>query len=251
MNKTKRNFWQTRIGFLTILTLCFWAKYMYAAYFDFKLGLSDPYQHFIVWLTPLGTCIIILSLGLYFSKPLVSYIAMLVLDTINTILLFANVIYYRQFSDFLTSKTIQNTGKVSQGLGKSTVALLHPSDIFLWLDLIIIIILLIIKVIKIDPRKYGFKRPFAVSSFGVFMLTLNMFLAETSRPRLLRNTFDRSYVVKYLGLDTYSVYDLLKSAQSNQVKKNANAEDINQVLDFTKKHYAKANPDGFLFLLCI
>ena len=112
MNKTKRNFWQTRIGFLTILTLCFWAKYMYAAYFDFKLGLSDPYQHFIVWLTPLGTCIIILSLGLYFSKPLVSYIAMLVLDTINTILLFANVIYYRQFSDFLTSKTIQNTGKV-------------------------------------------------------------------------------------------------------------------------------------------
>lgn len=245
MNKTKRNFWQTRIGFLTILTLCFWAKYMYAAYFDFKLGLSDPYQHFIVWLTPLGTCIIILSLGLYFSKPLVSYIAMLVLDTINTILLFANVIYYRQFSDFLTSKTIQNTGKVSQGLGKSTVALLHPSDIFLWLDLIIIIILLIIKVIKIDPRKYGFKRPFAVSSFGVFMLTLNMFLAETSRPRLLRNTFDRSYVVKYLGLDTYSVYDLLKSAQSNQVKKNANAEDINQVLDFTKKHYAKANPEYF------
>ena len=89
MNKTKRNFWQTRIGFLTILTLCFWAKYMYAAYFDFKLGLSDPYHLFIVWLTPLGTCIIILSLGLYFSKPLVSYIAMLVLDTINTILLFA------------------------------------------------------------------------------------------------------------------------------------------------------------------
>ena len=73
MNKVKRNFWQTRIGFLTVLTLCFWAKYMYAAYFDFKLGLSDPYQHFIVWLTPLGTCIIILSLGLYFSKPLISY----------------------------------------------------------------------------------------------------------------------------------------------------------------------------------
>ena len=34
-------------------------------------------------------------------------------------------------------------------------------------------------------------------------------------------------------------------AQSNQVKKNANAEDINQVLDFTKKHYAKANPEYF------
>lgn len=78
---------------------------------------------------------------------------------------------------------------------------------------------MIIKVIKIDPRKYGFKRPFAVSSFGVFMLTLNMFLAETSRPRLLRNTFDRSYVVKYLGLDTYSAYDLLKVHNQTKLRK--------------------------------
>ena len=55
--------------------------------------------------------------------------------------------------------------------------------------------------------------------FGVFMLTLNMFLAETSRPRLLRNTFDRSYVVKYLGLDTYSVYDLLKVHNQTKLRK--------------------------------
>lgn len=218
---------------------------MFAAYFDFKLGLSDPYQHFIIWFTPLGTGIILLSLGLYFSKPRISYWAMLVLDILNTILLFANVIYYRQFNDFLTFKTIQNTGKVSQGLGKSTVALLQPTDLILWLDIIVIIILLAVKIIKIDPRKYGLKRPFAVTSFGVFILTLNMMLAETSRPRLLRNTFDRSYVVKYLGLGTYSVYDAAKSAQSNQVKKNANADDLNKILTFTKENYSPANPEYF------
>lgn len=241
----KINFWQSRIGFFTILLLCFWAKYMFAAYFDFKLGLSDPYQHFIVWLTPLGSGIILLSLGLYFSKPIVSYIAMLVLDTLNTILLFSNVLYYRQFNDFLTFKTIENTGKVSQGLGKSTVALLQPSDIILWIDIVVIILLLCFKVIKIDPRKYGFKWPFAVTSFGVFMLTLNMMLAETSRPRLLRNTFDRTYVVKYLGIDTYSVYDMVKSAKSNQIKKDANADDINNILKTVQKNYTPANPNYF------
>lgn len=170
---------------------------------------------------------------------------MLFLDILNTVLLFANVIYYRQFNDFLTFKTVQNTGKVSQGLGKSTVALLQPTDILLWIDIIVIIILLIIKVIKIDPRKYGLKRPFAVTSFGVFILGLNMMLAETSRPRLLRNTFDRSYVVKYLGIDTYSIYDIAKSAQSNQIKKNANADDINKVLAFVRKNYTPANPEYF------
>lgn len=245
VKKLKAKFWQTRIGFFTLLNLCFWLKYMFTVYFDFKLSLTDPYQQFIVLLTPLGTSIILLSLGLYISKPIISYISMLALDTLNTILLFANVIYYRQFSDFLTTKTIENAGKVSQGLGKSTVALLNLSDIIIWLDLIITIVLLCLKVIKIDHRRYGLTRPFAVTSFGVFMLSLNMMLAETSRPRLLRNTFDRSYVVKYLGLDTYSVYDIVKSAQSNQVKKDATADDISNILNFTQKYYTAPSKEYF------
>nr|WP_245328726.1 LTA synthase family protein [Lactobacillus colini] len=223
------------------MNLCFWLKYMFVVYFDFKLSLTDPYQQFIVWLTPLGTSIILLSLGLYISKPILSYISLLIIDSLNTIWLFANVIYYRQFSDFLTAKTIQNAGKVSQGLGKSTVALLNPSDIIIWIDLIVIIILLCLKIIKLDSRRYGLTRPFAVTSFGVFMLSLNMMLAETSRPRLLRNTFDRSYVVKYLGLDTYSVYDVVKSAQSNQVKKDATSDDISNILSFTQYNYTPAS----------
>ena len=241
----KRKFWQTRIGFFTLLILCFWIKYMFAAYFDFKLGISDPYQHFIIWFTPLGSGIILISLGLYIAKPIISYIAMLVLDILNTILLFANIIYYRQFNDFLTLKTVENTSKVSQGLGKSTIALLQPSDIIIWLDIVVIILLLIFRIIKIDPRKFGFVRPFAVTSFGFFLLTLNIMLAETSRPRLMRNTFDRSYVVKYLGIDTYSVYDIAKSAQSDQGKRNANADDINKILTFTQKNYAEPNSAYF------
>lgn len=241
----KRKFLQTRIGFFTLLILCFWIKYMFAAYFDFKLGIADPYQHFIIWFTPLGSGIILISLGLYIAKPIISYITMLILDVLNTILLFSNIIYYRQFNDFLTFKTIENTSKVSQGLGKSTIALLHPSDLIIWLDIIIITLLLIFRVIKIDPRKFGFVRPFAVTSFGVFILTLNIMLAETSRPRLLRNTFDRSYVVKYLGIDTYSIYDIAKSAQTDQSKHNANADDINRILTFTQNNYAKPNAQYF------
>lgn len=87
--------------------------------------------------------------------------------------------------------------------------------------------------------------PFAITSLGAFLLGLNMFLAESSRPRLLRNTFDRSYVVKYLGLDTYTVYDGIKNAQTVQVTKNANSSDLNKILTYTKKHYAKPNSVTF------
>ena len=169
------SFIQTRTGFLTLLVVCFWLKYIFAAYFDFNLGLSDPYQHFIMWLSPVGSAIILISFGFYIPKPLISYITMLILDFANTALLFANIIYYRQFSDFLTIKTMSNVGKVSQGLGKSTVALLHPTDIIIWIDLIVIVTLLIIHKIKIDQRSYGLSTPFAITSVGAFILTLNIF----------------------------------------------------------------------------
>ena len=245
MKKKLINFIQTRTGFLVLLVVCFSLKYIFAAYFDFNLGLSDPYQHIIMWLSPIGTAVILTSVGFYFPKPIVSYIAMLVMDFANTVLLFANIIYYRQFSDFLTIKTMSNVGKVSQGLGKSTVALLHPSDILIWIDLIVIIVLLIMHKIKIDQKSYGLSTPFAITSVGALILTLNIFLAETSRPRLLRNTFDRSYVVKYLGIDAFTAYDGFKSAQNVQVTKNANASDLNDILNFTKEQHAKPNPSYF------
>lgn len=234
-----RKFIQTRTGFLLLLVLLYWVKYIFAIYFDFHLALTDPYQHIIMWTSPLGAAMLLISLGFYFPKPLVSYIVMLLLDFANTSLLFANVLYYRQFSDFITFKTMTNTGKVAPGLGKSAVALLHPSDVFLWLDLVVIIILLIWGKIKIDQRSYGLSTPFAITSFSVFLLGLNMFLTESSRPHLLRNTFDRSYVVKYLGLDTYTAYDAIKSARSEQVTKNDNTKDLNQILAFTKENQLK------------
>lgn len=246
MKKTKIfRFIQTRTGFFCLLVVLFWLKYIFAAYCDFNLGLTDPYQHFIMWLSPLGSTIIIISLGFYFSQPKVSYIAMLVLDFLATVLLFSNILYYRQFSDFLTVKTIANVGRVSQGLGKSATALLSPTDIFIWLDLIAVIALLLLGKIKIDKKAYGLSTPFAISSVGVFFLSLNMFLAESSRPRLLRNTFDRSYVVKYLGLNTYTVYDGLKNAKSTSATHSASSADLQQILNFNKQNYTPASTSYF------
>lgn len=191
------SFIQTRTGFLTLLVVCFWLKYIFAAYFDFNLGLSDPYQHFIMWLSPVGSAIILISFGFYIPKPLISYITMLILDFANTALLFANIIYYRQFSDFLTIKTMSNVGKVSQGLGKSTVALLHPTDIIIWIDLIVIVTLLIIHKIKIDQRSYGLSTPFAITSVGAFILTLNIFLAK-----LLVRAYCATLLIAPMSLNT-------------------------------------------------
>lgn len=243
-----KNFFQkinTKSGFLTLLVICYWIKYLFVAYFDFNLGLSNPLQHIIMWTNPFGTSIILISLGCYFTKPVVSYVAMLLLDFANSALLFANVLYYRQFTDFITVKTMANISKVSQGLGKSSAALLQPSDILIWIDLVVIIFLLIFKVIKIDKKSYSFSNNFAITSFGVFMLMFNLMVSECNRPRLLKNTFDRTYVVKYLGIDTYTVYDALKNESTDTNSKNANAQELNKILQFVNSNYAKPNSNYF------
>ncbi|RHW54419.1 LTA synthase family protein [Lactobacillus bombicola] len=230
------NFIQKRTGFFCLLIILYTLKYIFAIYHDFNLGLADPYQHFIMWLSPIGTAIILINIGFYFSKPIMSYCMMLLMDFANTGLLFANILNYRQFSDFITVKTIINSGKVAPGLGKSAVALLEPTDLLLWLDLIIVILLLVMRKIKIDQKSYDLLTPFTITSLGALILVLNIFLAESSRPRLLKTTFDRSYIVKYLGIDTFTVYDGIKNEQTEQVNRNANTSDLNKIISFTKKN---------------
>lgn len=234
-------FIQTRTGFFCLLVVLFTLKYIFAAYHDFNLGISDPYQHIIMWLSPIGTTILLIGIGFYFPKPIVSYCVMLLMDFADTGLLFANILNYRQFSDFITVKTIANAGKVAPGLGKSAVALLQFSDLFLWLDLIVIIGLLIARKIKIDQKSYGLLTPFAITSFGAVVLSLNVFMAESSRPRLLGTTFDRSYIVKYLGINTFTIYDGIKNEQTEQVNRNANTADLNKILAYTKKSKLPVN----------
>ncbi|VTU57932.1 alkaline phosphatase [Lactobacillus rhamnosus GG] [Lacticaseibacillus rhamnosus] len=55
----------TRIGFLALLLFLLWAKTIFGYFVDFSLGLNDPLQYTLLILNPLGTGIILLSLGLY------------------------------------------------------------------------------------------------------------------------------------------------------------------------------------------
>lgn len=246
MKKQKiSQFVQTRLGFFALLTTVFWIKTVFAYYVDFSLGASDPLQHFLMFFNPIGTTLLLFSMALYIKKPKISYTVMFIIYLLNTILLFANVIYYRQFTDFLTFNTIFSVGKVSSGLGKSTISLLQWYDLLLWLDVILIAIALARHIIKIDPKPLPTKHAFTATTLAVFVFLLNLTLSEANRPQLLTRTFDRNYIVKYLGLDTFMVYDSVKTAQNNQIRSSADGTDINSVLNYTKSHQVPANPEYF------
>lgn len=62
-----------------------------------------------------------------------------------SLLLFSNVVYYREFTDFITVNTMLGAGKVASGLGESALRLFRPYDVIYFLDFIIIGVLLLTK----------------------------------------------------------------------------------------------------------
>lgn len=244
MNKLKK-FLNKRAGFMTMLVVFLWIKTVIAYYLDFNLGVADPIQHFILLINPFATSIILLGLALYINRPKVSYIVMGIIYLLESALLYGNILYYRQFTDFLSVNTITGAGKVSKGLGASAANMANPHDVIYLVDFIIILVLFLTHFIKIDKSKFRKLNAFAVSMTGLMLFSFNLMLAESNRPQLLGRTFDRAYIVKYLGFNSYLGYDSIKTAQNSQVRSSAVGTDMDHVLQYTSKNYAAPNKQYF------
>lgn len=244
MNKLK-NILNKRLGFMGLLIFFLWFKTVIAYYADFSLGVSDPLQHLILIINPIATAVILLSIALYITRSKASYIVMGVIYFLESALLYGNILYYREFSDFLSFNTIAGVSKVSKGLGGSAANMMQPHDFIYGLDFIIIAILLLTHYIKIDARPMRKLTAIATTFLGIFFFSLNLTIAESNRPQLLGRTFDRAYIVKYLGLNTFLAYDSIKTVQNNQVRSEAVGTDMDDVLSYTKQNYAKPNPKYF------
>ena len=102
----------TRMGFFCLMVVLFWLK-TYAVYLTkFNLGINNFMQGFLALVNPLPFAILIFGIGLYF-RGRKSYWIMLILDFITSLWLFANILYYREFSDFLSFGIMKSSGSVS------------------------------------------------------------------------------------------------------------------------------------------
>ena len=218
---------------------------MIAYFTDFKLGAQGLVQYLIVLINPLGTTLLLFGLAFYFKRSRFFYPVLMGIDIANTLLLYLNVIYYREFTDFMTIATMTGYSKVNQGLSGSSLALTNLHDVFYWLDIVVILLLMLFRKIKFDPRAFSHRLAFAFTSVSLVVCGLNLMVAEMDRPQLLGRTFDRVYIVKYLGLDAFTGYDLIKSEHVSQMRKSATKSQLKTVEKFTKEHYAAPNKKLF------
>ena len=104
-----RGFFNTRLGFFVLAIVLFWAKTYWAYQSKFNLGVTGSFQHLILAINPIPTTLFLFGIALYMSGRK-SYITMLIIDALTSVWIFANVLYYREFSDFLTFALIKGSG---------------------------------------------------------------------------------------------------------------------------------------------
>ncbi|MGD6964683.1 LTA synthase family protein [Fictibacillus phosphorivorans] len=219
--------------FLAISLL--WLK----TYIVYKVSFTLPIDHFLqeilLFLNPLSFLVLYFCLANLASPGKRSRI-ILWLSFIYSFILYANVVYYRFFTDFLTIPVLFQTKNVGD-IGNSVYELVYVTDIFFFVDLFLLAYLLkqtrwkadhLLK--PVDRRK--------IFLCGVAVFAVHLILAEINRPQLLTRTFDREILVKSLGTFNYHLYDIMLQSKSSMQKALASNMDAEEILSNVKKETA-------------
>ncbi|MCM3705603.1 MULTISPECIES: LTA synthase family protein [Cytobacillus] len=231
------------IGFFFLAVFLLWMKTYITQMTQFNLGIESALQQFLLFINPLGSSLLFLGVAFFF-KGRRKYIALMVMYFFLSFLLFANAVYYRFFNDFITLPTLtqtQNFGDVSGSIS----SLLQPTDFLFFLDFIVLVCLLIFKAVKIETKDLTRRRSAALIYASLAISFANLGIAETDRPELLTRGFDRNYIVKYLGMYNYTIYDAVQSTKASAQRVMADSSDTTEVINFTKSNYADPNPKYF------
>ncbi|WP_025022369.1 LTA synthase family protein [Ligilactobacillus hayakitensis] len=243
LNKIQAAF-SSRIGFFITVLVLFWLKTYIVYNTKFTLGVNGGMQEFLLALNPIPFALLLFGIALFF-KGKKSYWIMIVIDLIQSMWLFANILYYREFSDFLTMGVVKSSGSVSNNLSLSISQIIHPDDFLVFLDVIILALLVTFKVIKPDFKKVNYWVPTSIIIASIALFFGNLGLAEKDRSQLLTRTFDNNYIVKYLGLDFFAGYSTYQSHKESTTRAKANSGDLDDVFKFVKKNRTAPNVQYF------
>ena len=243
LNNKKAAFLNKFCNLYLLAVFMLWIKTYITQVTQFHLGVEGYLQQFLLLLNPLGSALLFLGFSFIF-KGKGKYALLVVIYALMSILLYANAVYYRFFSDFITLPTITQTQNFGD-LGGSVISLLKPYDIMFFADLFLLIYLCLSKKTQKNNSGIGYKKAIAGIAFVIGISALNLGLANIDRPQLLTRGFDRNYIVKYLGMYNYTIYDATETIMASSQRVLADSDDMTEVINYTKSNYAEPNSKYF------
>lgn len=229
---------------LTFAIVAAWIKTVVVYLTSFDMGMENAMQYFILIINPLSFLLFIYGISLFFKTAKVRNRYIIGTSVILSIVLYGNVAFYRFYNDFITLPVLFQTSNFGD-LGTSAAAIINWYDIFYFVDVILLILL-----VKFMPAlsqqttvRKEVRRAYFVTSVAV--LFLNLGLAETERPQLLTRSFDRELLVKNIGTYNYHLYDIYVQSKSSAQRALADGSELVEVNNYVRANQASPNPEMF------
>ncbi|PCL90309.1 LTA synthase family protein [Paenibacillus lautus] len=189
------------------------------------------------------------------------------LNLVWTGILYADLIYYRYFDDFITVPVLMQAGQVGS-LGDSIRSLIHGVDLFFFIDWLVIVPFTAVMVFRkrtSTSETYGFpgefqrhrrKRVFGRLAAGTLVFILGMVMtfvpikkaSDTWAVGLFEGNWWNITLYNVTGLIGFHGYDLYRYGRDHLIGQPKLAdEEVNQVKAWFDAKHGKASGTGALF----
>lgn len=229
---------RVKIPLYVLTTILFGFKAYIVYRFMFNIKLENIMQELILFINPFISAFLIFAISVWFKKQSKQMTYLRVTALLGTLILFANLVFYRNFTDFITVPQLFQASNMLD-LGSSILSLIKAYDVLLFVDVILIWYL---SKKKANILSVSYPRSGKVFALGIslVMLTGNFFLAEMERPELFTRGFDREYLVKNIGLFNYHVYDVFMHSKSKSQRLLADGNDIPDIQAYIQDNIRSA-----------
>lgn len=227
-------------GFPLLAVFLLWAKATLLNLFVFDLEIENAMQKFILIISPLSSLLVFIGIG-FFAKGHKRNRAIIWISLILSLILVGDTLYYSFFDDFVTIPVLFMTQNFAD-LGSSVKALISYKLILAFSDVIILIVVNLLwgkKFFTTENIKGNSRRAFFLVAVAVFLVNLG--LAEKERPQLLTRSFDREYIVKFLGLYNYHLYDIAIQSKTSAQKAMADDSELAGIENFIRANDTGVN----------
>lgn len=233
-----------RMSLPIIAAILLWIKTYIVYKVSFNITIENVMQEIILLINPLGFLLFIFGLAYFIREEKRRNRYVLIVSGILGGILYANVAFYRFFTDFLTLPLLFQTSNFTD-LGKSAVTEIHMIDMVYFLDILLLFLL-----IRYKPAFVSFAALNTLTRHAYFLMAaavfcLNMGLSEAERPQLLTRTFDRDMLVKNLGTYNYHLYDLFLQSKTSAQRAFADSSKLEDIDTHVQTGYAKPDPSTF------
>ena len=169
-----------KIPLFVLATLLFGIKTYIVYRFMFSIELDNIVQEVILFINPFVSAFLVFALSVWFKKQTRQMKFLRYTALVGTLIIYANLVFYRSFTDFITLPQLFQTSNAAD-LGSSILTLIKPFDILLFVDVIIIWYLGKRRSEQMTVRYSKSGKVFALA-MSLVLLAGNFFLAEMERP---------------------------------------------------------------------